>query len=84
MARPFVRRPLHRRSFFDRLLGRARKDNAVVEINNLLADAADVTGVSFEQVAADVESGEISDAFSQLAVTLALATTGRGDVMIRN
>ena len=52
MARPFVRRPLHRRSFFDRLLGRERKDNAVVEINNLLADAADVTHVSLEQVAA--------------------------------
>jgi hypothetical protein len=55
LARPFVRKPLHRRSFFDRLLGRERKGNAVVEINNLLADAADVTDVSFEQVAAIAE-----------------------------
>lgn len=46
-------------------------------------EAASVEWRSFEQVAADVESGAISDAFSQLAVTLALASTGRGDLLIR-
>lgn len=47
-------------------------------------EAVRVEWRSFEQVAADVESGGISDAFSQLAVTLALATTGHGDVLIRD
>lgn len=36
----------------------------------------------FEQVAADVRSGEISDGFSVLAVVLALATSGRGALLI--
>ena len=58
-----------------------------VEHEGLPPDANEAVRVewrTFEQVAADVESGEISDAFGQLAVTLALATIGRGDVLIHD
>jgi len=47
-------------------------------------EAVRVEWRSFDRVAADVESGAISDAFSQLAVTLALTTTGRGNLLIRD
>lgn len=46
-------------------------------------EAARVEWRSFAQVASDIESGEISDAFTLVATTLALATTGRGDLLVR-
>ena len=48
------------------------------------ADANEAVRVewrTFDQVAADVAGGAISDGFSLLAVTLALATTGRGHLL---
>lgn len=44
-------------------------------------EAAVVEWRPLEAVAADLRSGEISDAFSQLGVALALARTGRGDLL---
>jgi 8-oxo-dGTP pyrophosphatase MutT (NUDIX family) len=46
-------------------------------------EAARVEWRSFEQVAADLRSGVISDAFSQLGVALALGATGRGELLAR-
>lgn len=46
-----------------------------------LNEAVEVEWRPLAEVAADVRNGVISDGFSQLAVTMALASTGNGDLL---
>ena len=45
-------------------------------------EAADVAWISVEQVADALNSGSITDAFTQLGVTLALAKCGYGHLLM--
>ena len=49
--RPFERLPLSRRTILQRALRKLPRDNAWIEVNNLLADADEVRDVRPEQVA---------------------------------
>jgi hypothetical protein len=48
---PFQRLPLQRPSLAQRMLNRPPRENAWIEVNNLLADVAEIRGVRPEQVA---------------------------------
>lgn len=55
----------------------ARFDGGPSDLN----EAGAVAWRSFQQVADDMSNGSISDGFTQLAVSLALARSGRGDLL---
>ena len=47
---PFKIKPKNNQTFFQRLIGRFPKENAIVEINNLLAMSQSIQDISFEGI----------------------------------